>query len=37
MGMLELTLSECHTERWDRLVQDPVQDKFKKNKNPHYD
>ena len=27
MGMLELASTQCHTERWNRLVQDPVQKK----------
>lgn len=27
MGMLELAPTECHTERWNRLLQDPVQEK----------
>ena len=27
MGMSELAPTECHTERWNRLVQDPVQEK----------
>lgn len=27
MGMLELAPAECHTERWNRLVQDLVQEK----------